>query len=535
MIIEKVVIQNFKSLGSFELQLNEDLNIIVGNNETGKSTILEAIFLCLTGTFNGKRIENELSPYLFNKHCVDKYLESLLKEPTLEIPQILIELYFRNSNDLARLKGTNNTKHENVPGIYLKVAFNEDYSEEYQKYIEAPEKVTTIPTEYFKPIWLAFSNNAITKKSIPVTPTLIDTATIRLQFGTDYYLQQIINDQLTAKEKTELSLEYRKLKETFADQNSIKSINRKLQAEKGLISEKNLAVSIDISQKASWETSLTSYLDDIPFQYIGKGDQSILKMLLALERKGETSDIILIEEPENHLSFSNMNLLISKISEKCVGKQLIIATHSAFVANKLGLERLILIGEGFHTTRFNELQPDTQNYFKKLPGYDTLRFILSKKAILVEGPSDELFVQKAYQISNSGRLPIQDGVDVISVRGLSFERFLRISMILKNRVVVIIDNDGDYQKKVIEKYTDYSGLSNITICGDSDNNYPTLEPQIVKCNDLRVLNQILGRAEAEKSDLLDYMIKNKTECALRLFETDIAITIPQYILDGISK
>jgi AAA15 family ATPase/GTPase len=535
MIIEKVVIQNFKSLGSFELQLNEDLNIIVGNNETGKSTILEAIFLCLTGTFNGKRIENELSPYLFNKHCVDKYLESLLNGPTLEIPEILIELYFKNSSDLAKLKGTNNTKHENVPGIYLKIAFDEDYSEEYQKYIEAPEKVTTIPTEYFKPTWLAFSNNAITKRSIPVTPTLIDTATIRLQFGTDYYLQRIINDQLTGKEKTGLSLEYRKLKETFADQESIKSINQKLQAEKGLISEKNLTVSIDITQKANWETSLTSYLDEIPFQYVGKGDQSILKMLLALERKGDTSDIILIEEPENHLSFSNMNFLISKISEKCVGKQLIIATHSAFVANKLGLEKLILIGEALQTIRFNELQPDTQNYFKKLPGYDTLRFILSKKAILVEGPSDELFVQKAYRLSNNDRLPIQDGIDVISVRGLSFKRFLNISKILENKVVVITDNDGEYQKEIIDKYADYARLPNISICADSDDNCPTLEPQIVKCNDLEVLNQILGREETRPSDLIDYMVKNKTECALRLFETDLAITIPQYILDGITK
>jgi predicted ATP-dependent endonuclease of OLD family len=535
MIIEKVVIQNFKSLSSFELQLNEDLNIIVGNNETGKSTILEAIYLCLTGTFNGRKIENELSPYLFNKQCVAKYVESLRKGTPLEIPEILIELYFRNSSDLAKLRGTNNTKRENVPGIYLKIAFDEEYSPEYKRYIEVPEKVTTIPTEYFKPIWLPFSNNPLTKRSIPVTPTLIDTTTIRLQFGTDYYLQRIINDQLTAKERTELSLEYRKLKETFAEQASIRSINKKLQTEKGLVSEKELTVSIDISQKANWETSLTSYLDEIPFQYIGKGDQSILKMLLALERKGDTSDIILIEEPENHLSFSNMNLLISKITEKCVGKQLMIATHSAFVANKLGLEKLILIGDDIHTTRFNELHRDTQNYFKKLPGYDTLRFILSRKAILVEGPSDELFVQKAYRLSNNDKLPIEDGIDVISVRGLSFKRFLDISMILKNKVVVITDNDEDYQKEVVEKYADYSAMQNINICADQDNAFPSLEPQIVKCNDLKVLNRILGRKAAQKSELIDYMLKNKTECALRLFETDIAITIPQYILDGITK
>ena len=62
--------------------------------------------------------------------------------------------------------------------------------------------------------------------------------------------------------------------------------------------DKDLTVSIDISQKTSWEASLTSYLDEIPFQFIGKGDQNILKTLLALERKADDTHIILIEEPK---------------------------------------------------------------------------------------------------------------------------------------------------------------------------------------------------------------------------------------------
>lgn len=45
MYIKKIHIENFKKFkGPFDLELNEDLNIIVGNNEAGKSTIIEAIF-----------------------------------------------------------------------------------------------------------------------------------------------------------------------------------------------------------------------------------------------------------------------------------------------------------------------------------------------------------------------------------------------------------------------------------------------------------------------------------------------------------
>ena len=67
MKIERVKIKNFKVFkGEFNLELNDGLNILVGNNESGKSTVLEAIHLALTGLFNGKYLKNELTQYLFN-------------------------------------------------------------------------------------------------------------------------------------------------------------------------------------------------------------------------------------------------------------------------------------------------------------------------------------------------------------------------------------------------------------------------------------------------------------------------------------
>lgn len=54
MYITKVKIKNFKCFKDFSLILNEGVNIIVGNNEVGKSTILEAIHLGLTGIMNGR-------------------------------------------------------------------------------------------------------------------------------------------------------------------------------------------------------------------------------------------------------------------------------------------------------------------------------------------------------------------------------------------------------------------------------------------------------------------------------------------------
>lgn len=530
-MIKKIFIQNYKIFYRFDLELNSDLNIIVGDNEVGKSTILEGINLALTKRLNGRYVEYELTPYLFNRKCVDEYLKSIKEGKPPQLPEIIIELYFDESTGLESLRGTMNTKKENCIGIKLEIVFDEDYKEEYKKLLKKQSEIKLIPVEFYKVQWHSFANNAITLRSLPVRLSYIDATTIRLQSGTDYYLQDIIKTDLDARERVELTLAYRKLKELFSNQESIMGINNKLTNKKGAITDKSFSISIDISHKSNWENNLVPYLDDLPFQLIGRGEQSALKIMLALEHKADKSNIILIEEPENHLSFSSMNILLEKIKNKCKGKQMIIATHSAYVLNKLGLEYLILLS-GNNTMTLKNLPPDTRNYFKKFSGYDTLRLVLAKKAILVEGPSDELIVQKAYLLKHN-KLPIKNGVDVINVRGLSFSRFLDIAKELKTNVVVVTDNDGDYAKKVDEKYKDYKSFSNIKICRSGNNSVPTLEPQIVASNRLEVLNEIFGTSHENIESLKKYMENNKTECGLKIFETNKTIIFPKYIEDAI--
>jgi len=532
MVIERIIIKNYKSFKDFDLSFTNNCNVIVGNNEAGKSTLLEAINLVLTGQLNGRSISYELSPFLFNKSVVDDYIEKLRTKEKVKPPEILIELYLQDSPEFARFKGNNNSNRENKVGLFIQIQFNPEYTDEYEIYISNPDVIKTVPTEYFEVKWYSFAHNKITCRSLPIKTTLVDTTSVRLNNGTDYYIQKAIDDILNKKERAELSLFYRRLKESFSEDPSIKTLNDRLRANKNIFSHKDLTVSIDISQKTNWDSSLTSYLDDIPFTYIGKGDQNVLKMILALERKkAKESNVILIEEPENHLSFSTMHMLISMISEKCSDKQLIIVTHNTFVLNKIGLEKLILLSVEKKWTTLKDLLETTYEYFRKLPGYDTLRLVVARKCILVEGPSDELFIQKAY-MQKHNKLPIENGIDIISVRGLSFKRFLDIAKALGNSVTVVTDNDGDVTK-VSKKFEDYNNIPNIKICFDGDETAPTLEPQIVKYNSLDLLNRVLKTAHSSVDELSKYMVANKTDCALRLFDASEPIIIPNYIQDAI--
>lgn len=547
MNITKVTIENYKCFsGRFSFEPNKGLNLLVGDNEAGKSTILEAIHLALTGMLNGRYLKNELTQYLFNIDSVNAYVKNLSEGKPAVLPYILIELSFEGE-DIALFEGDGNSEKKKACGISFRIEFDDKYQAEYEELLKAGN-IKTVPIEYYDIVWTSFARQGITAKSIPLKTALIDSSSSRYQNGSDIYISRIIRENLEHKEIVDITQAYRKMQEVFMDENAIKAINEKIKAA-SKISEKDVKLSVDLSSKNAWETSLMTYLDDIPFHNIGKGEQCIVKTKLALgHKKSKEANIILLEEPENHLSHTKLNLLIQSIKENLGEKQILISTHSSFVANKLGLDSLILLNDS-KTVKLQDLKPDTNNFFSHLSGYDTLRLILCKKAILVEGDSDELVIQKAYMDANGGKLPIENGIDVISV-GTAFLRFLEISEKLNKPVAVVTDNDGDVAA-VQKKYSDYMGANakpNIVICFDttvdsgtlvigSKNkpfNYNTLEPKFLKENGRDKVNVILGTAYTNDDDLHKHMKVNKTDCALKIFETTEEIKFPQYILDAIA-
>ena len=315
------------------------------------------------------------------------------------------------------------------------------------------------------------------------------------------------------------------MKDHFLEDDSVKKINQELLTKKGKVSERTLSVSLDTTSRAGWQSGIMPHLDDIPLPLVGKGEQNNIKIKLAMDASAK-SNVFLIEEPENHLSYPNLNKLISHISSESTGKQLILTTHSSFVLNKLGVESVLLFS-GQQAITLKDIEPDTHDYFLKLPGHDTLRLILSKQAILVEGSSDELIVQKAF-FKKHGCMPLEKGVDVIAVKSLAFKRFLQIAQILKRKVSVVTDNDGDLTA-LKEKYAAFETCETIAVFYDSDIACKTLEPQLLKANSLKALNEILGKDFGKEDDLLHYMNSNKTDCALTIFNSNKDVKFPEYI------
>ena len=543
MYIKKIIIKNFKCFKDFSFELNKHMNILVGDNNEGKSTILEAIHLCLTGIFRGKYLRNNLTQDIFNNEIVNNYIEDVEINKNVTLPEMLIELYFEDADPI--LNGMENSQNKNEACISLCVKFDTRYQEEYQ-ILKEKEEIVTLPIEYYKIDWKNSADKDITTRTIPIKSILIDTSDANIRNGSDNCIARIVKDKLEEKEIIDISQAYRKIRDIFIKDSTIKSINTRLSEESHFL-DNTIEIDVEMLNRNDWEKAIITKINEVPFDYIGKGEQASLKIELSLTNKrAENSGILLIEEPENHLTYAKLNKLINDISKLGKEKQIFITTHSSFVANKLGIENLELLNNKL-LTKFENLTEDTRKFFIKKPGYDTLRFLLCKKAILVEGDADELIIQKAY-FDKHKKLPIEDEIEVISV-GTTFLRFLELADLLKKETVVVTDNDGDIEA-LEKKYKNYIKLNKkeyVEICYDKEThvnqgmlkknngnfNYDTLEPCMVRANNLKTLNKILKQDFQTEDELIKYMVNNKTECALEIFESNENINYPIYIEEAI--
>lgn len=536
MHIQKVHILGFRCFKDIMIEFNENKNIIVGDNGTGKSTILDAIHMCLKGVHRGLPINTSLSPFLFNQDNVKAYLDACHEGNTHVdlLPRITIEVFLmgrsEDSSLLASCEGDNNTTKEGASGIRLDIIFNEEFQDEYAILAKNPNDIKSVPIEYYHCVRQTFSRGQITSRSIPICSQLVDSSAIVNHRGTiDVYLNRIINDRLDTKDRVALSGAFRQMKETFSINDALTGILDKIET-----TETNLSLAIDPSVSTNWESLLIAKVNAIPFHYVGKGEQCMTKTHLVLKSQNTIDRVLLLEEPENHLSHSSLHTFISQIEEKNASSQIIMTTHSSMVCNKLDLGNLILLGTGETPSYFKELDKDTRSFFQKVSGFDTLRIVVSPKSILVEGPSDDLIVQKAYYLTHQ-QMPLEDKVDIISVSGLSFKRYVALVQTLNNRIAVVTDNDGKSKEKK-EWYQKYQ-TENIQFFFSSDDSANTLEAQIIAANKERLatLENIVAKSKMKLSEeqLAQYMKDHKTDCALAIFNSDDDITMPDYIMKAV--
>jgi len=532
-MIERIIVEGYRLFQKFELEPSDGLNIIVGGNEAGKSTLLEAIGLALTGRINGRWVEEVLNPYWFNQQQVTDYFSSLSTEAAASPPEILIELYLSSSDpDVQLLRGVHNSLKTDAPGVSLHIRPSDDYAVELAEYLADATRPNILPVEYYEVQWRDFADARLHRRPNGLGVAFIDSRTIRSTHGVDHNTREMLTNFMDAKERAAISVAHRGARQTISRE-ALNGVNERIAAEGVALYDRTLGLQMDQSAAAGWEASIVPHVEEVPFAMAGQGQQAAIKVALALNRSATSTAYVLIEEPENHLSHTALTRLIDRIQSLAGGRQVFITTHSSYVLNRLGVDRLRLLHAG-KASAFSDISAETVGYFRKLSGFDTLRLVLADKLVLVEGPSDEMLFERAF-LDTHDKKPIDAGIDIVSMKGVSFARALELAAAIDHhKVAAIRDNDGkepEHWRRPIAEYL-ADGKRDLFIGGPELGS--TLEPQVVTANaaDEAALRQALGITD-ESTSTEEWMHDHKTGAALRIADSPTSIVYPEYLVRAI--
>lgn len=507
--IAKIKLTNYKRFRKFEYIPNERTNIIVGDNEAGKSTILEAIDLVISG--NVRKVESIGIDRIINTDSIEEFLKGEKKYD--ELPEVRIEL-FLNGDFGFEMEGKNNSDEVTAFGIRMICAPNPEYEHEIVDSIKADP--TFFPYDYYTVRFSTFADEGYSGYKKKIRSVFIDSSNLNSDYATNDFVKRMYSHytESNIKERVVHKSKFRQLKNQFEIENLAELNARVPEGE-------DYSFKFRGNDCSNFSDELMIYEKSVPLDSKGTGTQIFVKVDFVLSHSGENVEVILIEEPENHLSHVKLRALIEKISSSNSG-QLFITTHNSLISTRLELNNVFIL-QGDDISKplaLSDLKEETAKYFMKTPPAGIIEFALSNKTILVEGPAEYMLFDNFYKKIHGHKME-GDNVQVMDVRGLSFKRFLEIAAITGAKVAVVTDNDNDYQKNCIDKYSDFANIDNINIFYESDNSKRTFEI-VLEDRNKQLCEDLFGNTA------VDYMLNNKTEAAYQLMNVS-DIVVPDYI------
>ena len=414
MWISSISLTNVKSFEQTnELQFSKGINVLVGPNNSGKTTIVKSL---LQLQYPDQNFINSIQ-----RIGADKY-EIIIR---VEEPdnKILSPAQLKLYQSAFYFDGT----HKNM--IFLKektgintVKINHFTSEEPNNFIY-PHIGYKKPNEYQKEIKKSFAQ--IVEVNLKNIYPKVDRITTRGYSKYDEYAQ-------ACKEIIGVDIS------TFAT---------------GRGKEAGLIIDID---------------NYIPMELMGDGTPSLLGFILDLcmaENK-----LFLIEEPENNIHPKALKSLIDFMIKKSDRNQFIVTTHSNIVTRYLGgiegskINNLNLKYKSRIPTTTIEPATTVEERIKLLEqlGYDIMDYELWKGFLILEESSAERIIRDFLIPNFCGNLKTTlrtiaaSGVDDVEPRLTNFIRtlvFIHLTPIYKNRTWVVVDGDVK-GKKLINKLKD---------------------------------------------------------------------------------
>lgn len=518
--IKSLHIEGFRKFAALDVKFNEHMNILVGENEAGKSTILDALKTVMNQQY--RNADKSVLRDLFNTKMVATFKEN----PSIKtLPRIYIEVELAldpHQKNASYFYGEVYGQRKQQVEKYG-IRFECQYDEELGAGMEQSILEGKIPYEYYALTWTTFANRPYQMIKRPLNFLSIDTTNSATAPSFNYYNRTLFTSRYDEATRAKAKNEFRAKLEDALEATELPPISE------------NRKFGVD-SKKVVLETILSVYEDSIALENRGSGMESLIKTQIALD-KTNGLDVILMEEPENHLSFSTLKKMLQEISNQQENSQIIVATHSNMIASRLNLNNVLWITENSIKSLSN-VKSDIAEFFVRADDNAFLQLLLSKKVFLVEGATEFLLLPMFYQ-QITGHTIEEDGVSVISCNGISYKRYLEIAEATDKKIAVVTDNDKKAHR--IEEAADFNRCHAVQhiFMGATVDEW-TWEACLYKENQ-EVLDEIVTVQKGAEykfhgedyGAVLGKMLNNKVDIAYQMLTADTTFEVPQYIKDAI--
>ncbi|RNB70406.1 ATP-dependent nuclease [Brevibacillus panacihumi] len=572
MIISKVVVEGYRNLKSVELDLNR-LVIFIGENNSGKSNLLRAITLPFLNDEIGNvsknlgwhDINNELKKtyfdYIKNNLEIFKKQEVRIEEFMAILPSVVVDVTFQpdGADEYYVHKWINSIDKED-PLYTIRYKYCIENPKELLEHVGSiladkdkdsinNIRMNLLPIEMFKYSIIVPATNEPVAFNDLINFKYNSLAAERDDFSNKNQLGSkalvnLLQSKLSDTQKVQVEQSYETF---FKDLKDISNLENVFNWQQYSTLENATEFFDQISLLPNMP-SMTSLFNNVRLgfgeEYLhnqGLGYRNLVYLLVMMNSLEINSEIALnlltIEEPEAHLCISNERLLASFIntivgsSEKT---QLFISTHSSEFLNKLELDNVTVVAEGNAFSLKSVMEKEDLEYLAKKPNLDFLKFLFSRKCILVEGPTEEMLI-KSYLSLQKNKL---NDIEVISLHK-GFTKMMDVWLKVNNKTSyrIGIIRDYDNQPTAQQNHERYNAYENIYVTKTTEY---TLEPEFVKTGAnfeklQSYFTEIHGWGEIETPEALSDKWRNAKADTMLKFCQDFGegklknIELPQHI------
>ncbi|MCH6265106.1 ATP-dependent nuclease [Neobacillus citreus] len=495
MFISGLNIKNFRCFEDIFIEFNEGMNVLIGSNNAGKTTVIKAVELL----FNRSKSKT---------FTIDDFNKKVdLSSP----PEITIVATLKSSSkdtiDDKAIVASWLTKLDSPWEATLTYKFflpeqdHKVYKEQYEKLSNQKERWALLESTLKRYVSRVYGGNLISKlraegeyldKIHCETLDALRDVESKMFTGRNTLLKQLLlhfKNSNSEKNKKKSSTNNEQLSEnsfTHYSQLLVENLIGKIDQQEVLDFAEKTGASIggtpalDGSLQESDVLSVLRLIIrdhtgiEIPIINNGMGYNNLIFISLILSKfkmitskeygeNAKTFPILLIEEPEAHLhpalQYNFLKFLSEEVKTQSFSRQIFITTHSTQITSAVGLEPIICLEKNnsgkifarYPNKVFSETKEDQESkrYVERFLDATKSAMLFSKSVLLVEGMAElillpELAEREEYDLD-------KHHVSIVRADALTFKHFIKLfgagikaersNFALQKRVSCIIDAD----------------------------------------------------------------------------------------------